>query len=117
MQQLPGVELIRVAHPKPIKNTVTGRWVRGPQRILFLSALMLSHDEAIIETERMLCARKAVQDANWAKVAANLHGELLRAYTGKEHTMQAFWNELCRRYQAAGMAQQHIRALIPQPPG
>lgn len=117
VRQLPGVNVIRVAHPKAKKDPTMPRgWKRGVQIILYVPSLEITREEAIIETERMLAARKAIQDHGWRDVATKLHGEVLRAYTGHEHTLQAFYNELRRRYLAAGMAQQHIRALIPSPP-
>lgn len=115
----PRVALIRVAHSKPIIRP-DGSFCRGPQKILYLPTRQLSDDEAKAEQERLRRALDGVRAtaAPWmVSRLKELHEELLKAWTGAEHSLGAFWNEVRRRSLADGIHQSAvINQLLPIPP-
>lgn len=113
-RELAALGLVRVAHPKP--TCEGGRYVRGPARIIYLPVRQLTHEEAHQERQRLLGAMKGIQDAQVAARASQLHDALLDAWTGHEHSLQAFWNEIRRQLLAAGIHRQLVHQLIPRPP-
>lgn len=114
-RELADVGLIRVAHPKP-RVDADGRLVRGPARIVYLPMRTLTHEEAQLETQRLLQAReRAQQNSFWTQISS-VHAQLLSEWAGREHSMTAFWRELRRQLLLAGVPKRAIDPLIPRPP-
>ena len=90
--------------------------IRGPQRIVYLPIRTLTQEEAQAERDRFIVAQRALRDVAEANRASALHQELLTAWTGKEHALRAFWNEIRRQMASSGIMRQTINALIPRPP-
>ena len=119
-QELAACGLIRVAHSK-VNVAPDGSYCRGPQIILYLPVRTLSSEEADFERKRLqfaLAASGSHGAPPWQVPRfAELHEALLSAWTGKEHSLGAFWNELRRRAVADGLfLRDVINRLIPSPP-
>ncbi len=113
-QALAAEGIIRVAHPKPIRRQ-DGSLCRGPARIVYLPMRSLSAEEAAAEKERLVEAQKRRRDLQYWQQTQQAHQELLDAWTGKEHNLNAFWKELRKRLLLAGIPRQAINDLIPRP--
>lgn len=113
-QELVNVGLIRVAHPKP--TVQGGKFVRGPARIIYLPIRQMTSEEAAAERDRFHQVVSRIRDQVAASRAAMLHNSLLTAWTGQEHHLRSFWNELRRQLLADGIDRSIVRTLIPRPP-
>lgn len=113
-KRLEALGIIRVAHPKP--EIVDGRYIRGPAKIIYLPIRTLTTDEANAERERYARALAAVRTQREQMRAADIHRALLTAWTGQEHSIRAFWNELRRQLLDAGLERADVNGLVPRPP-
>jgi hypothetical protein len=86
---------------------------REPQQIFWMPGRLLDEDRAAEEKDRLLRQMKHVHDAAAAARAKQIHATLLTEWTGKEHSVEAFWNELNRRMASADLSKRVRDALIP----
>ena len=119
-RELADLSLIRVAHSKPAVGP-DGNYNRGPQIIIYLPIRTLTTEEADYERQRLLFAIHASRsgtEPSWqVPRLQELHGALLSEWTGKEHSLGAFWNELRRRAVGEGIfLRDVINRLVPSPP-
>lgn len=112
--ELAGMGLIRVAHPEV--KIEGGKMKRGPQIILYLPIRQFTRQEAQAEYERMRRAVEAARETAEAGRAHQIHAELLAAWTGREHSLAAFWNAARKQMLAAGIRRSLVSNLIPSPP-
>ena len=112
---LAALGIIRVAHPRPQRRS-DGSLCRGPARIVLLPMRALSADEAAAERARLLEAQQRRHgDSFWAQ-AQTLHNQLLDAWTGQDHNLNAFWKEIRRRCLLAAIPRKVVDELIPRAP-
>jgi hypothetical protein len=112
--------ILRVAH-SPEKQE-DGSYKSGPQKIIYLPMRTLTEREAEVEAGRFqdrvreIVAREGARRRAGLERAAQLHRELLVAWTGKEHCLRAFWRELERRMVFDPAIDDYlIKRLIPIP--
>lgn len=74
-----------------------------PDKIIWMPGRLLTQEICLMERERFLKAKEQARDRNAANEADHIHLGLLMAWENKEHTLKAFWNELLRRFAAAGI--------------
>lgn len=85
-----------------------------PDKIMWLPDLILDPEIAAREWE-LLCQRaKAVQDANAARQASDIVRRGLKAWTGQQHSVTAFWNEMRRQLRTAGLDSSVVDILFPR---
>ena len=113
-KRLAAIGLIRVFHPEP-RMTPDGLR-RGPAGILYLPIRTLTTEEATSERTRYAKCLARLRTQREEQRAAQCHRELLDAWTGKEHSMAAFWNELRRRLRDADIGRADIDLLVPRSP-
>lgn len=121
-EHLAALGLIRVAPEFRKGNVAAGEpaLIRLPNRIVYLPSVILSEEEALNERIRMMEAANAAlreQYGLWIEKALNIHRDVLNAWKGKEHRLEAFWREIRRLYGEIGMAKHLADSLIPAPPG
>ncbi len=120
-QELQAIGVIRVAHDRIERPD--GSWASGPQIIIYLPIRQMTPEEATEERRRLqtmlAVARMTAGPAGppWmVPRLTELHEQLLKAWTGKEHCLKAFWNTVRRAAVADGIHLRVINSLIPSPP-
>jgi len=86
---------------------------RHPDKMLWAPDLAFDPEIAAREWERLCQRAKALRDANEARRACDLIGPALTAWTGQQHSLAAFWNEMRRQLRAAGVPAPMIEHLFP----
>lgn len=113
--------ILRIAHERGQDEQTGARW-SGPQIVIYLPTRMLTEREAAEESRRLQARASEIvaREGEWRRQqleqAARLHQELLTAWTGKEHCLRAFHNEIYRILCAAGIDNDLIPKLIPTRP-
>lgn len=111
--------ILRIAHEREQQDD---GWTSGPQIVIYLPMRQLTVAEADQERRRLqertaeIVKREGLIRRQELERATRLHQELLEAWQGKEHSLRAFWNEVCRRMVAAGIAADIITYILPARP-
>ncbi len=120
-RELAELGLVRIAHqthPVGERRRPQGWQPEGPVKVLWVPGLVLSQEEAILETERML-AVQARQVSDYARQrfaqAFALHQAVLRAYIGSNRRLMSFWRDLQSRLEAAGIERSLVTQICPLP--
>jgi transcriptional regulator with XRE-family HTH domain len=114
---LESLMIIRTVYGEVHRNDKGQVTERDPHKIIWVLDKLMDQETAEREANRFARACRSAQEAGGDGLAvdraAHVFGELLRAWQGKEHCLQAFYNEMRRRLISAGISRELQGSLFP----